>query len=155
MRFAFVLIHWCICRFIFCLCICLIRWIQFNYMDEIRNTDNKALSILIQQNLTLSTDFTPRFFGGIRVDHLFRTMCCVRLRRVSCAPNVASFFCIVHSWLPLRFFLTFICPVTCVQCCQFLWNILSELSLRFSVIAFICRIDVVIFGYCHNWRNRL
>jgi len=53
------------------------------------------------------------FFGGIRVVHLFSFMCCVVLLcfiylRHACYAQYCLCLWIVHSYLPIRFSLTFI-----------------------------------------------
>ena len=88
-------------------------------------------------------------------------LCCVLFVLVLCLVYQMLFLWIVHSWLPLRFSLTFIvflvyvCVygfqhfavahllsfllyfssscVLCIQCCQFLWIVHSWLPHRFSL----------------------
>jgi hypothetical protein len=91
----------------------------------------------------------PSVFSNIYLSCVLCTLCC-------------QFLWIVHFWLPLRYSLTFICPVSCVPyvasfsglsffitpsvfsniylscvlcilCCQFLWIVHFWLPLRYSL----------------------
>ena len=95
MRFAFVFLHWCICHFVFCLCICLIKWIKSKHDNKIRNTNNIAVPVVIQQNLTLSIYVAPVFNPGFWWDPCWSSF----QNYVLCS----SLSCVL-----------------CTQCCQFL-----------------------------------
>jgi len=71
----------------------------------------------------------PSVFPNIYLSRVLCAWCCLCLR-------------IVHSWLPLRFSLTFICLVCCTLCCQCLLTVHCWLPLRFS-LTFICPVSCV------------
>ena len=68
----------------------------------------------------------PSVFSNIYLSCVLCTLCC-------------QFLCIVLFWLPLRYSLIFICPVSCWQ---FLCIVLFWLPLRYSLI-FICPVSCV------------
>jgi hypothetical protein len=128
---------------------------------------NVYLSCVLWPMLSVSLDcsflITHSVFSNVYLSCVLCDQCCQCLW-------------IVHSWLPLQFSLTFICPVSCVtnvvsisglfilyyssvfcnvflscvlcdQCCVCFWIVYSWLPLQFS-LTFICRVSCVTNVVC-------